>query len=294
MHYVSRFLGLDAELDASSDWSFRLADLWEPTWPLLVLLLMLVGNYGWQYRRDAQRLTRGRRWLLTGLRLAIVVLIVLMLVKPALSIAHTEKRTPVVAVLVDESLSMAYPDARNDPLVPAGGNRAERSRFVVARTAAHQLLEQGVSKDHRVLVYKFSGNPERISEVAAGNAKPQAALRQALTVPTGAHSNPGDALVDVLRELAGNKVARVILISDGRSTATPQSGAVTLEEAGRRFKQAGVPVSTIATGTAEPLREPGPGGPGRSQGSQPRRHPEHAAHGRQSHRAGLADRIDVA
>jgi len=255
MHYVSRFLGLDTELDSSSDWSFRLADLWDPTWPLLALLLVLIGYYGWQYRRDAQRLNGGRRWLLTSLRLAVVGLIVLMLVKPALSIAHTEKRTPVVAVLVDESLSMAYPDARQHPLVPAGANRAERSRFAVARLATSRLLEQGLSKDHRLVVYKFSGNVERLGEVAAGDAKPPAALRQALTEPTGAHSNPGDALVDVLRDLGGNKLAGVVLISDGRSTATPQSGAVTLEEAGRRFKQAGVPVSTIATGAAEPLRD---------------------------------------
>lgn len=255
MNNLSRILGLDTELDSSSDWSFRFADLWDPTWPLLVLLLVLLGYYSWQYRRDAQRLTASRRWLLAGMRLAAVGLVVLMLVKPALSVAHTEKRTPVVAVLVDESLSMAYPDARNHPLTLAGGNRADRSRFAVAREATGRLLEQGLSKDHRVVVYKFSGNLERIGEVAAGNAKPGAALREALLEPTGAHSNPGDALVDVLRDLSGNKLAGMVLISDGRSTATPQSGAVTLDEAARRLKQAGVPVSTIATGTAEPLRD---------------------------------------
>ena len=31
-------------------------DLWDPAWPLLVLLIGLVVYYGWQYRRDAQRL----------------------------------------------------------------------------------------------------------------------------------------------------------------------------------------------------------------------------------------------
>jgi uncharacterized membrane protein len=62
-------------------------------------------------------------------------------------------------------------------------------------------------------------------------------------------------LVDVLRDLAANKLAGMVLISDGRSTATPQSGAVTLDEASLRLKQAGVSVSTVATGTAEPLRD---------------------------------------
>lgn len=255
MNYLSRLLGLDTDLDSTSDWSLRLADLWDPTWPLLVLLVVLLGYYSWQYRRDAQRLSGGRRWLLTGLRLAVVALIVLMLIKPALSIAHTEKRTPVVAVLVDESLSMAYPDARNHPLVSPGGTRVERSRFAVAREAASRLFEHGLSKNHRIVVYKFSGNLDRIGEVAAGDTKSSAVLRQALSEPTGAHSNPGDALVDVLRDQSGNKLAGMVLISDGRSTATPQSGAVTLDEAARRLKQAGVPVSTIATGTAEPLRD---------------------------------------
>jgi len=256
---ISRFFGLDTELDADSDWSFRLADLWNPTWPLFVLLVVLIGYYAWQYRRDAQRLTAGRKSVLTFLRLAIVGIVVLMLLKPALNIAHTEKRSPVVAVLVDESLSMAYPDARNHPFVPAAGSQAERSRFAVATEATSRLIEQmGLNKEHRVVVYKFSGNVDRIGEVPAGEAKPGSALkeiRKGLPEPTGTHSNPGDALVDVLRDLSGNKLAGIVLISDGRSTATPRSGAVTLEEAAKRLKQAGVPVSTIATGTAEPLRD---------------------------------------
>lgn len=255
---IRRFLGLDSELDTASEWSLRLIDLWQPLWPLLVLLAALAAYYVWQYRRDAQRLTGRRRWLLTGLRLAIVGLLVLMLLRPVLNVQNVEKRTPVVAVLVDESLSMAYPDARNHPLVDAHGTRAERSRFAVAREATGQLVEQmGLNKDHRVVVYKFSGDIELIGEVAAGAKSPTAAgdIRRALSEPSGSHSNPGDALIDVMRELSGNKVAAALLISDGRSTATPQSGAVTLDEAAMQLKQSGIPVSTIATGTAEPLRD---------------------------------------
>lgn len=237
------------------DWSLHLADLWNPTWPLFVLLVVLVAYYTWQYRLDARRLTAGRRFVLTFFRLAIVGLVVLMLLKPTLNFAETEKRTPVVAVIVDESLSMAYPDARQHPLVPAAGTRAERSRFAVAREAAGRLVERmGLSKEHRVVVYKFSGNVERLGEVAAGKAD-AGEIRRQLPEPTGTHSSPGDALVDVVRDLAGSKVAGVVLISDGRSTGAPQSGAVTLEEAGQRLKRAGIPVSTIATGTAEPLRD---------------------------------------
>lgn len=255
---LSRLLGLDTDLASASDWSFRFADLWSPTWPLVVLLFALIGYYTWQYRRDAQRLSPTRKAILTSLRLAIVGLVVLMLLKPTLNIAETEKRTPVVAVVIDESLSMAYPDARNHPFVPAAGNRAERSRFAVAREAAARLVEQaGLGSDHRVIVYKFSGNVERIAEIAAGGLQKDAGkdIRARLAEPTGTHSSPGDALVDVVRDLAGSKVAGVVLISDGRSTASPQSGAVTLEEAAKRLKQAGIPVSSITTGTAEPLRD---------------------------------------
>ena len=53
---LSRILGLKTDLDTSSEWSFRLSDLWDPAWPLLVLLLGLVVYYAWQYRRDGQRL----------------------------------------------------------------------------------------------------------------------------------------------------------------------------------------------------------------------------------------------
>jgi hypothetical protein len=61
--------------------------------------------------------------------------------------------------------------------------------------------------------------------------------------------------MDVMRDLSGNKLAGMVLVSDGRSTATQQSGAVTLEEAAKRLKLAGIRVSTVATGTAEPLRD---------------------------------------
>lgn len=259
---ISKALGLETPLDAGSEWSLRLADVWEPAWPLLLLLILLLVYYGWQYRQDARRLGGGQRALLTGLRLAAVGLVLFILIKPVLNLAHTEKRTPVVAVLVDESLSMAYPDARNHPFAAAGASRADRSRFAMAREAATRLIEpMGLNRAHRVVVYKFSGNVERIGEVpAAGDSAGPASgaadsIRRALDEPTGAHSSPGDALVDVLRDLSGNKLAGMVLISDGRSTATAQSGAVSLEEAARRLKQAGVPVSTIATGTAEPLRD---------------------------------------
>lgn len=259
---ISRLLGLEADLDADSEWSFRLSDLWDPAWPLLLLLVALVIYYVWQYRNDAQRLTGPRRYLLTSLRISIVCLVVLMLIRPALNIANTEKRTPVVAVLVDESLSMAYPDARNHPFVPAVGTREERSRFAVAREATSRLLGPlGLNKNHRVVVYKFSGTVERVREVAVlspGEATPARVteeIRKAMSEPTGGHTNPGDALIDVFRDLTGSKISGMVLISDGRSTATPQSGALTMDEAARRLKQAGIRVSTIATGTAEPLRD---------------------------------------
>jgi hypothetical protein len=274
---IGRLLGLDAQPDDGGAWSLRLSHLWDPSWPLLLLLAALVVYYVWQYRRDGRRLSRGQRRTLVLLRVSAVGLVVLMLVRPALNMAHDERRTPVVAVLVDESLSMALPDARHHPFVSASADRAGRSRFAVARESVRRLLSPaGLNQHHRVVVYKFAGNVQRIGEVPAiegtGNpalgldlgavhaAAPDAAsaggaISATLAEPTGAHSNPGDALVDALRDLTGNKLAGVVLISDGRSTATARSGAVSLDEAARRLKLAGVPVTTIATGTAEPLRD---------------------------------------
>src|SRR5262245_4398930 len=111
MDTLTRFLGLTDGLDADSRWSLLLSDLWQPLWPLLALAGALVVYYAWQYRRDARRLSGPRRHGLTLLRVAVVAVVVLALLRPALNLAQVEKRTPVVAVLVDESLSMAYPDA---------------------------------------------------------------------------------------------------------------------------------------------------------------------------------------
>ncbi len=262
METISRILGLDSQLDSSSESSLRLSDMWQPGWLLVILLLAVIVYYGWQYRRDARKLSGFRLTVLSMLRLAVVGIIVLMLIKPVLNISHQEKRIPVVAVLVDESLSMDYPDARNHPFVDFAAPRDERSRFAVARETTSRLVgEMGLNRNHRAVVYRFSGTLERVREVAADgeekttNGEAARQLKEALDAPTGAHSNAGDALIDVMRELENNKVSGMVLISDGRSTATPQSGAVSLDEAAQRLKQAGIPVNTIATGTAEPLRD---------------------------------------
>ena len=195
--------------------------------------------------------------------------------------------TPVIAVVVDESLSMAYPDARQHPLVPVAGNAAERELPLpwprgddAARRADGP--EQGTScRRLQVLrqrrTYRRGGGKNGVWEI-----------RQ-LPEPTGTHSSPGDALVDVVRDLAGSKVAGVVL--DLRWPVDHDAAV------GRHARRGGPAAEAPASPSARDrdghrgaAPRPGLVDLAAPKEANPEDTPDDAAHDRQSHRAGSADR----
>ena len=114
----------------------------------------LAAFYTWVYRREARRLTRNQQRLLRVLRIAVAALALLALVRPALTLVRHDERLPVVALLVDESTSMAFPDARDNPLVQASP-RASHRRYDTAQSVAHRLQAK-LTRTHRVQVFTFS------------------------------------------------------------------------------------------------------------------------------------------
>src|ERR1039458_1587691 len=95
-------------------------------WALVLLAALTVGGMiyvVWFYRRTLNELTpRSRRWL-TGLRAAVVLLLLLCLANPE-SVAKTlppKNPSRTLAVLVDRSASMSAPDYRGGTRLAAAG-----------------------------------------------------------------------------------------------------------------------------------------------------------------------------
>ncbi|MGQ9663291.1 MAG: VWA domain-containing protein, partial [Kiritimatiellia bacterium] len=223
---------------------------------MLLVGIVLVLVYSYFYRqeaRHARRLTRRQKNILRLLRCVVALLALLAIARPAVTLIRVEKRLPVTAFVVDESSSMGFPDSRDNPFVQANPI-TQRTRYDTAKTIVGKLQEP-LTLTHRVKVYKFSDILKLVRELPFRENKripamPLEDVFRGSEKPTGEYTNIGDALLDVLRNLAGEKISAVILISDGR-----QTGGIPLERAGQQIAQADVPVHAITLGTEFPLRD---------------------------------------
>ncbi|MCE9529890.1 MAG: VWA domain-containing protein [Planctomycetes bacterium] len=223
---------------------------------LSVLAVVLVGFYSFVLYRETRReyrLSFGQSVILWLMRCAVALLVLVTLARPAYQHTRTEERLPVVALLVDESLSMGFPDSRDNPLSQAQ-SPDRRTRYHTAQLVAQKAQEK-LSRTHRVRVYTFSDAlslmkelPHRPSDTDSPLTRDE--LFAGHPLPTGDHSNIGDALTDGLRELSGEKVSAMLLLTDGR-----QTGGLDLPGAAEQANAAKVPVHTITLGSEFPLRD---------------------------------------
>lgn len=227
---------------------------------VLLLLLVLAGGlvlfYGLVLHREGRRsyrLAASQVAVLWLLRCGVALLALVTLARPAYRHVQTEERRPVLPILVDESLSMAFPDSRDNPLVQASAPD-RRSRYHTAQAVAQKLQEK-LTRTHRVRVYTFSDALRLLQELPLRSREELPAVSQSdlfsgRPQPTGDYSNIGDALTDALRELAGEKVSGLVLLSDGR-----QTGGLDLASAAEQAEAAKVPVHAVVLGTEFPLRD---------------------------------------
>jgi hypothetical protein len=223
---------------------------------LLLLGVAMVFFYGRFYimeARQARRLTPRQRRILWLLRALVALLALLALARPALTLVKKYERLPVVAFLLDESSSMAYPDARDNPLVQSAPPD-QRARYDTARNLL-QRLQEPLTLSHRVRVFSFSDLMRLICEAPHRENRRQPPMSRSEVLakaagPTGEYTNLGDALAESLRDLSGNRVSGIVVLSDGR-----QTGGLDLGRATEQAVQAGIPVHAVAMGTEFPLRD---------------------------------------
>ena len=223
---------------------------------LLVVAVVLGFFYAYVYRqeaRQARRLTPRQRGLLRLLRIVVGILAVCALARPAVTVVKHETRLPVLPMVLDESTSMGFTDSRDNPLVQANPPD-KRRRYDTAQTVV-DLLQKKLTLTHRVKVFTFSDTSKLLKELPRRkHERDPVPSREELfggaAHPTGEYSNIGDGLRDVLRELSGDRISGVVLLSDGR-----QTGGGLLREAGDQAKDARIPVHAITFGTEFPLRD---------------------------------------
>jgi hypothetical protein len=204
-------------------WSVATQDAWPFFLVPVAILLAILG-----YRRTTPPLAWPRRAPLVVLRALAYSCLLLILASPVLDRQRREPQRARIAVLVDESASMASVDAPGGP-----------SRLGAARTALTAITAGLADRPVDLEVVPFATAP-------AAALTPQAYLA-AESAPTGAGTDVLQALQSTTERLAAENLQALVVLSDGRPThGGLDPNAVT---------GLGRPVFTVGFGDTLPARD---------------------------------------
>ena len=173
------------------------------------------------YRRATAGMHAADRAFLSLTRTATVALIVLALFQPMLTVTSSVSQRKIVAILLDDSISMRIADQDGAP----------RAEFM--RTAFHPQLgevTEALSRRLEPRFFKFAG------DIATLNP------RDGMTF-AGPRTDLGRALDGVRGEADPQSLAALIVVSDGAVTE-----ATSLNETLSAYRAADVPITTVAVG----------------------------------------------
>ncbi len=189
-----------------------------PTWLLFAVILAAAAILGlviWRKRSRAGNWTRGL--LIWGLQTAFIAVLLLMLWQPALSVSTLKPQQNIVAVVVDDSKSMA--------IAEGGGTRKEQ-----AVRALDGGLLQSLRDRFQVRVYRLGDTVDRIEKTEQLKAG-------------AAATRIGDGLKQVVAESASLPLGAIVLLSDGAENA----GGIDLETM-NEIRRHQIPVHTVGFG----------------------------------------------
>lgn len=254
--------------------SFRTVeyDLPQSTVGILAVLFGLMLLFGLAIRtslKDTRFLGSGLRWILLGLRLAAYVMILFILLNPRERTQTTQIQPSRVGVLIDTSLSMAYPVDPSDE----GDAPQIRSDAVQSELIDSGLLTR-LSETHAVSVFAFDSslqgpialiskgettflNPQTPSATEAKDSASRISLADDdsgnppdwsdLIQPRGTETRLGESLHQTLGQLSGRTLSGIVVVSDGRSNA-----GLDVEVARMRAERTGTRIISVGVGSPDP------------------------------------------
>jgi hypothetical protein len=194
-------------------------------WPVWLLVLAVIavgaglGYLVWRNSAGRARVHGPRTVLLWLLQTLLAAALLFMLWHPALSVATLRPQQNIVAVIVDDSASMAQADT-------AGG----ATRLAAAESVLNSGLLNELRTKFQVRLYKMSDHLDRVDKM------------DQLT-PSTPSTHIGDALKQVVADAASLPIGAVVLASDGDDN----SGGVDLETLAEIRRQR-IPIHTIGFG----------------------------------------------
>jgi uncharacterized membrane protein len=201
-----------------------------PVWLLPVFAVLAAVGLALLVRsrmKDAAPNVRGKRvWVVWAMQTATIALLLLVLWQPALSVAELSSQQNIIAVVVDDSKSMATPDAAGKP------------RETAALDALNGGVLKGLNQRFRTRLYTLDGLLKE---------------RQSLTgvAPSASATHIGDGLKQLATETSDLPVGAVVLLTDGSENGAGMGGSGIGLEAMQALRNRRLPVHTVAFGSPD-------------------------------------------
>jgi uncharacterized membrane protein len=192
-----------------------------PKWILVLLILAAAAGLAWLIRTRLARagtVVRGWRvWTIWGLQTSLIALVLMLLWQPAITIAQLKPQQNIIAVLVDDSRSMAISED--------GSTR---------QAQAVKSLQNGVlaslNRSFQTRLYRVDSAPARIDRLED-------------LQPNAPSTRIGDSLKQLSEETSDLPLGAVVLLSDGDDN----SGGIS-SDAISALRARHIPVHTVGFG----------------------------------------------
>ena len=211
-----------------------------PGWLLVALIVASAAGLGWliwtrlpklEPRNQSAPQNQMRSWrasVVWAMQATLVALVLLLLWRPALSVAELKSQQNIIAVLVDDSHSMATPDSGADRKSP------RESEAVSVLTGG---ILAGLGKRFQTRVYRLDGGLTRAASVTG-------------IQPTAAATHINDGLKHLAADTADLPIGAVVLLSDGAEN----NGGIELDTL-NALRNRRLPVHTIGFGRERPTHD---------------------------------------
>jgi uncharacterized membrane protein len=175
---------------------FALLGAW-PRWVLAVLIVTAAAALAWLIRlrlaQAAPVMRSWRSWVLWGLQSLMAAVVLVLLWQPAITVAELKPQQNIVAVLVDDSRSMAISED--------GSTRQSQ-----AVQALQNGVLDGLKKSFQTRLYRVDETPARIDSLKD-------------LQPGASATRLGDSLKQLSEETSDLPIGAVVLLSDGDDNA---------------------------------------------------------------------------
>jgi len=199
---------------------FALLGAW-PKWMLVLLILAAAAGLAWLVRSRLARaapVMRGwRAWVIWGLQTLMAALLLMLLWQPAITVAELKPQQNIVAVLVDDSRSMALSE---DGL----------TREAQAVKALQNGVLASLNRSFQTRLYRVDDVPARIESLKD-------------LQPNAPSTRLGDSLKQLSEETSDLPIGAIVLLSDGADN----SGGIR-EDAISALRARHIPVHTVGFG----------------------------------------------